>query len=234
MQCSLHSKPFCCLLVTNHQQHVLPVARFQACLGHPVEVLLSLLLGASYGLGPHCLCRTGPRYPQLAAEGSYTLDRNLTWLSWSLVRARLRGQTQGDNRVQTQIFIDFCRFLPFPKKQSIWRTQIFAESCKLSQETGENRGLRFVPLGLSPHARPYLGSSGFAFWGRDHVDPSGPKSQKELEMPFGQGGHKRPKRIRKRFKTDYFKYLVSRGRCDREIAWRLAAVVAASFPRFWG
>ena len=40
------------------------------------------------------------------------------------VWARLRGQPTGTNRAQKQIFADFWRF---PRKQSIWVTQIFAE-----------------------------------------------------------------------------------------------------------
>ena len=39
----------------------------------------------------------------------------------------LRGQTDHKRRF-SQIFADFCRFSLFPRKQSIWETQIFAEN----------------------------------------------------------------------------------------------------------
>ena len=51
---------------------------------------------------------------------------------------RLRGQTEPKHRFSL-IFADFCRFSPFPRKQSIWETQIFAENRWFSQDTAENR-----------------------------------------------------------------------------------------------
>ena len=63
----------------------------------------------------------------------------------------VQGAHKGTNlRGFTQIFADFCRFSPFPGKQSIWEAQIFAENCRFSQEPAENRRLAFVPLGSSP------------------------------------------------------------------------------------
>ena len=50
----------------------------------------------------------------------------------------LRGQTEPKRRFSL-IVADFCRFSPFPRKQSIWETQIFAENRWFSQETAENR-----------------------------------------------------------------------------------------------
>ena len=59
------------------------------------------------------------------------------------------GQTE-----PKQIFADFCRFSPFPRKQSIWETQIFAENRWFSQKNAETRRkpqiavcpLRFAPF----------------------------------------------------------------------------------------
>ena len=45
----------------------------------------------------------------------------------ALKGTNLRGQTEPKRRF-SQIFADFCRFSPFPRKQSIWETQIFAEN----------------------------------------------------------------------------------------------------------
>ena len=45
----------------------------------------------------------------------------------ALKGTNLRGQTE-PKRGLSQIFADFCRFSPFPRKQSIWETQIFAEN----------------------------------------------------------------------------------------------------------
>ena len=46
-----------------------------------------------------------------------------------LVSGRAQGdKSKGTNRAFSQIFADFCRFSPFPRKQSIWETQIFAEN----------------------------------------------------------------------------------------------------------
>ena len=56
----------------------------------------------------------------------------------ALKGTNLRGQTE-PKRTFSQIFADFCRFSPFPRKRSIWETQIFAENRRFSQETAENR-----------------------------------------------------------------------------------------------
>ena len=45
----------------------------------------------------------------------------------ALKGTNLRGQTESKRRF-SQIFADFCRFSPFPRKQSIWEMQIFAEN----------------------------------------------------------------------------------------------------------
>ena len=45
----------------------------------------------------------------------------------ALKGTNLRGQTEPKRRFSL-IFADFCRFSPFPRKQSIWETQIFAEN----------------------------------------------------------------------------------------------------------
>ena len=67
----------------------------------------------------------------------------------ALKGTNLRGQTEPKRRF-SQFFADFCRFSPFPRKRSIWETQIFAENRRFSQETAGNRRLAFVPLGSSP------------------------------------------------------------------------------------
>ena len=74
----------------------------------------------------------------------------------ALKGTNLRGQTEP----KMQIFADTRRFSPFPRKQSIWETLIFARNRRFSQEpaenhrkpqkNAENRRLAFVPLGLSP------------------------------------------------------------------------------------
>ena len=46
----------------------------------------------------------------------------------ALKGTNLRGQTEPKCRF-SQIFADFCRFSPFPRKQSVWETQILAENC---------------------------------------------------------------------------------------------------------
>ena len=66
-----------------------------------------------------------------------------------------RGQTEPKQRF-SPILADFCRLSPFPRKQSTWEKQIFAENRWFSQETAENRRIRrkleigVCPLGSSP------------------------------------------------------------------------------------
>ena len=78
------------------------------------------------------------------------------FLAGMATRARLRDKPKGDkprfSQRQTQIFADFCWFSPFPRKQSIWKAQIFAENCPIVtgnrrelQELAENSRLAFVP-----------------------------------------------------------------------------------------
>ena len=90
------------------------------------------------------------RHPE---EKLWLPQRAVDFLQGALKGTNLRGQTEPKLRF-SQIFADFCRFSPFPRKQSIWETQIFAENRRFSQETAENRRspqigvcpLRFVPL----------------------------------------------------------------------------------------
>ena len=52
-------------------------------------------------------------------------------------RVHLRGQTQGDNRAQTEIFADFCRFSPFQETKHLGN----ADFCTKPQIfTGNIRG----------------------------------------------------------------------------------------------
>ena len=85
-------------------------------------------------------------------------DRGASTVNYqgALKGTNLRGQTEQKRRF-SQIFADFCRFSPSPRKQSIWETQIFAENRRClagnrrkPQEPAENRRLAFVPLGSSP------------------------------------------------------------------------------------
>ena len=59
------------------------------------------------------------------------------YVQGALKGTNLRGQTEPKRRF-SQILADFCRFSPFPRKQGIWETQIFAENRGFSQETAEN------------------------------------------------------------------------------------------------
>ena len=62
----------------------------------------------------------------------------------ALKGTNLRGQTEPKRRFSL-IFADFCWFSAFPRKQSIWEMQIFAENRWFSQETAENRRNRDTP-----------------------------------------------------------------------------------------
>ena len=79
----------------------------------------------------------------------------------ALKGTNLRGRTEPKRRF-SQIFADFCRFSPFPRKQSIWETQIFAETADFPRKpqifAGTRRKpqigvcpLRFVPLSAAPN-----------------------------------------------------------------------------------
>ena len=49
------------------------------------------------------------------------------------------------------IFADFCRFSPFPRKRSIWETQVSAENRRFSQGTADfRRNLQKTEIGVCP------------------------------------------------------------------------------------
>ena len=102
----------------------------------------------------HLACALGTTLEQASEEASAQSKETLRNIGQGALKGtNLRGQTEPKRRFSL-IFADFCRFLSFPRKQSIWETQIFAENRRFSQKTAENRRnpqigvcpLRFVPL----------------------------------------------------------------------------------------
>ena len=73
----------------------------------------------------HMLEQPGGHFPEYGPSGQ-GLRRCCPYQD-ALKGTNLRGQTEPKRRFSL-IFTDFCRFSPFPRKQSIWETQIFAES----------------------------------------------------------------------------------------------------------
>ena len=81
-----------------------------------------------------------------------------------------RGQTEPRRRV-SQIFAHFCRFWPFPRKRSIWETQIFAENRRFSQKTARNR--RKPQIGVCPlRFAPLINSENILSWNWDAWFPA--------------------------------------------------------------
>ena len=86
-----------------------------------------------------------PRWGRLQFDPTQTGLCKFGWV-WSSL-TNLKGQTEPKRRFSL-IFADFCRFSPFPRKQSIWETQLFTEN-------------------------PYFWCPQVALWGEDEVDTLG-------------------------------------------------------------
>ena len=109
------------------RKFVVFVCRGQGSLGCPREPCRDVqdFLGVFNKLGPPQTCV----YPDVSP---------LPNIRGAPKGTHLRGQTEPKRRF-SQIFADFCRFSPFPRKRSIWGTQIFAENRRFSQEPAGNR-----------------------------------------------------------------------------------------------
>ena len=90
--------------------------------------------------------------PERADSRESTLQETAPPPLKDLTQAALNGDKPKGKTEHFRWFLQI--FWPFPRKQSTWETQIFAENRRTPQEPAENRRLAFVPLGSSPYAPP--------------------------------------------------------------------------------
>ena len=89
-----------------------------------------IVCGNLWSIGPAVL--TEKMFLESASQSEKYSRRNNSVIQGAIKGTDLRGQTES-KRTFSQIFADFCRFSPFPRKQSIWEAQIFAGTRRFSQ-----------------------------------------------------------------------------------------------------